>query len=268
LPGNTQQPPADHFLLVDDAAQSLNLSSKVLRQGIACGLVPIRRDNSGAIRVHLDEVPDGLEDKLQGVDVQDDLHAAALADEVFSLEQRRADADTQRLRLEGLITKQGAALARYASLLDMSKGDFDAPIEALAFARQNLAERDAEVGQLSSILERTFSAIDMRDQQVAQQTGQLTDAADKAMSLLSRAVREGELSSEQLQTLNQQISSSTNTSVRLEHELDQRNSVIDNQNGLMERMVTLAEQAASSSSTKKRRKRSFWQRLFGGGKGI
>jgi hypothetical protein len=268
LPENTQQPPADQFLLVEDAARSLNLRNKVLRQGIACGLVPIRRDNSGTIRVHLDEVPDALEDKIQSSDVQDDLYAAVLADEVLILEQTIADSDAQRLRLESLITKQGAALARYASLLDMSKGDFDTPIEALALARQNLTERDAEVGQLSSILERTFSAIDRRDQQVAEQTGQLTDTADKAISLLSRALREGELSSEQLHVVKQQITSSANTSVRLEQELDQRNSVINNQNGLMERMVTLAEQTASDPSTKKRRRRSFWLRLFGGGKGI
>lgn len=46
LTDNTQQPPADQFLLVEDAARSLNLKVKVLRRGIACGLVPIRRDNS------------------------------------------------------------------------------------------------------------------------------------------------------------------------------------------------------------------------------
>ena len=265
---HTKQPPAEQFLLVEDAARSLNLNSKVLRQGITCGLVPIRRDNTGAIRVHLDEVPGDLQEKIPAADVQVELEAAVLADEVLNLEKSVAESDSQRIRLEELIKKQGATLSRYAALLDMRKGDIDAPLEALATARENLSERDTEVQKLSNLLERAFRVIETRDQQVAEQTGQLTDTADKAIKLLARAVRKGELSSEQLHVLNQQIATSANTSARLEQELDQRNSVISNQNGLMERMVTLAEQSASGSSTQKPRKRSFWQRLWGGGKGI
>jgi len=92
--------------------------------------------------------------------------------------------------------------------------------------------------------------------------------------LLERAVREGEITAAQLNSLHREVSSSANTTARLEQELNERNSVINNQHDLMERMVSLAEQTASgstasdSTSTTKRRKRSFWQRLWGGGKGI
>lgn len=264
----TQQSPGDQFLLVEDAARSLNLDSKVLRQGIACALVPIRRDNTGTIRIHLSEVPDDLPDKILNCDVQPELHVAALADEVLSLEKSQVDSESRRLRLEELIKKQGVAITRYSSLLNSRKQNSPVPSESDASISEKLLQRDAEVEKLASILDRTFRAIEIRDKQVTAQTGQLTRTADKAINLLERALREGEVSTEQLHRLKQQMSASANASVRLEHELDERNSVIKNQNALMERMVTIAERSASNSSIRKRRKRSFWQRLFGEGKGI
>ena len=266
---NNQNQPADQFLLVEDAARLLNLDVQLLRKGIAHNLVPIRRDNTGTIRVHQDEIPDDLEEKINNATVQPELHAAALADELVSVKKSLYDTEAQRIRLEELVVKQGSALDRYARLLDVngdSTNGFSSTSESDVVER--LRARDAEVEKLSNILERTFQAIEIRDQQVAQQTDQLTQAADKAMYLLERAVREGEISAEQLSLLNQQVSSSTSTSNRLEHELDQRNAAIDNQHGLIERMLALAEQSAEGSHGQPRRKRTFWQRLFGEGKGI
>jgi len=103
---------------------------------------------------------------------------------------------------------------------------------------------------------------------INRQTDQLSLATDKAFNLLERAVRESEISAEQLQRQNQQMSVSAKSDQRLEQELDERNSVIKNQNSLMERMVSLVESSVSSSPPSKPRKRTFWQRLFGEGKGI
>lgn len=265
---HSQQAPAEQFVLVEDAALALNLKAKVLRQGIACGLVPIRRDNTGTIRVHLDEIPDGLEAKVQVADINIELQAAALTDEVASLEKRVAESDAQRTRLEELLKKQGSTLARHAVLLDAKQADVEAPSEALASARKSLSERDAEILKLTNLLDRSFRAIDARDKQVAEHTVQLTAATDKAMSLLSRTLQKAEVSTELCQVLNEQISASAKTHDRLEQELVQRNAFIDDQQGLVERMVTMAEQTASGPSTTTRRKLTFWQRLWGGGKGI
>jgi len=269
LRNNNQNQPADQFLLVEDAARLLNLDVQLLRQGIACNLVPIRRDNTGTIRVHQDEIPDDLEEKINVSTVQPELHAAALTDELVSVKKSLYDSEAHRIRLEELVVKQGSALDRYARLSDI-KGESasTSPGTIDSSAIEKLRARDAEVEKLSNILERTFQAIETRDQQVAQQTDQLTQTADKAMYLLERAVREGEISAEQLNMLNQQIANSTSTSTRLEHELDQRNAAIDNQHSLIERMLALAEQSAESTQAQPRRKRTFWQRLFGGGKGI
>jgi len=274
LRDNNQNQPADQFLLVEDAAQLLNLDVQLLRQGIACNLVPIRRDNTGTIRVHHDDIPNDLQEKIDASTVQPELQAAALADELMSVKKSLYDSVAHRIRLEELVVKQGSALERYAALLDAT-GDntngFSSPIDSSnidSSTIKKLRARDAEVEKLSNILERTFKAIETRDQQVAQQTNQLTQTADKAMYLLERAVREGEISAEQLNVLNQQIANSNSTSTRLEHELDQRNAAIDNQHSLIERMLTLAEQSAEGSHRQGRRKRTFWQRLFGGGKGI
>lgn len=237
----------------------------------------MRTDNIGIVRVHLGEVPSNLHERVHLDDVQPELHAAVLADEIIGLEQSRAESEAQRIRLEALVVKQGNAITRYSTLLDsgvasVGKPDADivqeAPSDALKVVTMNLAQRDTEVEKLSNILDRTFQAIDARDQQVFEEKGQLTRTADKAINLLERAVREGELSAEQLHMLNERVSSTSNASVRLENELDERNSVINNQNTLMERLVGLAEQSVSGVSARKRRKRSFWQRLFGGGKGI
>lgn len=265
---HNQLPAADQFLLVEEAAASLNLNSRVLRQGIACGLVPIRRDNTGTIRIHLGEVPDALQEKIANADVQPELHSAALADEVLSLENHLSESVAQRARLEELIAKQAAVLTRVAAQIDSRTRDAEAPTDSLVTLTNKLAEREAEVENLSSILDRTFQAIKIRDRQVAEQSDQFTRTTEKAMQLLQRSVRQCEMSSQQLNMLNQQISISDKNSVRLEHELDQRNTVITNQTALMERMVTIAEQNAVGASSHKPRKRSFWQRLWGGGKGI
>lgn len=240
----------------------------MLRQAIACALVPIRRDNTGTIRVHLSEVPKDLQNQIINADVQPELQAAALADEVLSLKKNQIESETQRTRLEALIRKQGDAITRFSSSLGSGTQTSPAPDNSNVSINETLLQRDAEVKKLSNILERTFRAAEAREQQLMAQTGELTRTADKAISLLERAVREGEVSSEQLHSLKQQMSATANSSVRLEHELDERNAVINNQNALMERMVTIAEQSASGSTTRKRRKRSFWQRLFGEGKGI
>jgi len=245
---NKQNQPADQFLLVEDAAELLNLDVQLLRQGIARDLVPIRRDNTGTIRVHQDEIPDDLDEKISASAILPELQAAALNDELVSVKKSLYDSEAHRIRLEELVIKQGSALARYAGLLDTA-GQSDKGMSNIdeSSAVEKLRVRDTEVEKLSNILERTFQAIETRDQQVAQQTDQLTQTADKAMFLLERAVREGEISAEQLNALNQQISNSTSTSVRLEHELDQRNAAIDNQHSLIERMLALAEQSAEGS---------------------
>jgi len=281
LSDHIQQASTDQFVLVEDAAQSLRLDAKILRQGIACGLIPIRRDNIGHVRIHLGEVPYNLQDRIHADDIQPELHAAALADEVLSLQRSQKELASQRTRLEELIIKQGNAITRYSELLDKNMSNNDVldndnsvlsaaapPANSPHAIDEQLKQRDADVEKLANILDRTFKAIDARDQQVALQTDQLSGTADKAIKLLERAVREGELSAEKLQVLNQQISASANSSDRLEQELDERNMVISNQNTLMERMVTLVEQTSSAPSTQQRRKRSFWQRLFGKGKGI
>jgi len=268
LRDNNHQPPAEQFVLVEDAARLLNLNSKILRRGIACGLVPIRLDNSGTVRIHLDEVPDELEKKLEGAVSQPDLHAVAQTDEIASLEKKVTEADEQRVRLEELVQKQGATLARYAALLETNESDSSDPHNALAAARQLLTERDAEVQKLSSLLDRTFRAIDARDRQVAEQSDRLAGSAEKAMNLLARALDTGELSTAQIQNLTQQVAATADINSRLEQELVQRNSVIDNQHGLMERMVTIAEKTPAGSTAFKPRKRTLWQRLWGGGRGI
>jgi len=256
--------PVDQFLLIDDAAKELKFSSEILRQGIACGLIPLRLDNTGTVRVHKDDIPTDLSEQLNGAVVRPELHATVLADELASERRKLSALDAQRSKLEALVLKQGDALARVNRLID---GAGDESI-ALVSAREALSARDAEVEKLSSIVERTFQAMETREKQVVAETAKLTRTTDQAMNLLERAVREGELSAAQLNSINEQVKNSASGHARLEQELDQRNSTISEQHGLIERMVSLAEQTASDTAASQPRKQTFWQRLFGGGKGI
>jgi len=273
-------PPLDQFLLIDDAAEILSLTSQVLRQGIACGLIPIRRDNTGAIRIHQDDIPDNLSEKINHTEIQPELHAIVQADALVHIENRLRETETQRSKLEVLVQQQGILLKRAASLLGnngvsnatisraVHDDDYEIYSGALASTKVELSAREAEIAKLSHILERTFRAIDRRDQLATEQTGKLTQATNRAMQLLDRAIREGESTTEKLNSANQQIVSLASASARLEQELEQRNLTIKSQHDLIERMVALAENTATNTPVRKHHKRSIWQRLFGGGKGI
>ena len=270
--------PFDQFLLLEEAAQLLSLDAADLRRAIACGVVPIRRDNKGRIRVHRNEVPDNLQELLRRSDVIPELQVEAHADEITSLAERLGQAEAYHQRLESLLEQQSQALDRSARLLDShsaaqhADGDssVSGPAGTLEEANSRLQQQQVEIDKLSGLLQRAFSAIEQREQQIASETGQLTNTADKAMQMLDRAISDGEKSSTEASRLSAAVDQAMSSSHRLEHELDQRNAMIDNQHNLMDRLVKLTEKsvAVAPAAEAPKRKLSFWQRLWRGRKGI
>jgi polyhydroxyalkanoate synthesis regulator phasin len=287
--------PIDQFLLLDDAAQILDVEAADLRRAIACGVVPIRRDNKGRIRVHRNEVPQNLHERLARADAVPELQVEAQADEIASLLEKLIESESYKARLENLLEQQSQALDRSSRLLDAhesaaatstavasvaatdvetnGEGSGAESVADLQEANSRLQKQQAEIGKLSELLSRAFKAIEQREQLIASETGQLTSTADKAMEMLDRAINDGEKSSFEASRLSALMEQAINSSGRLEKEIDQRNAMIDNQHNLMDRLVKLSERSVdtvqgSAEQQKPKRKLSFWQRLWRGRKGI
>jgi len=291
------QAPFDKFLLLEEAAQLLALDPSDLRRAIASGVVPIRRDNKGRIRVHRNEVPDNLHELLARADIVPELQIAAHADEITSLVEKLQNSEAWKSKLESLLEQQSQALDRSARLLDAqaashtyAANDSSQPVTSLHEANVRLQKQQAEIGKLSELLNRAFSAIEQREQLMDSETGQLTGTADKAMEMLDRAISDGEKSSSEASRLSALMEQAIDSSGRLEREIDQRNAMISNQHNLMDRLVKLSERSVDSvhgtapgpapgsgqgagqgtgpGQQTPKRKLSFWQRLWRGRKGI
>ena len=285
--------PFDQFLLLEEAAQLLSLEPSELRRANARGVVPIRRDNKGIIRVHRNEVPGNLNGLQARADIVPELQIEAHVDEITSLIEKLDESEAYKSRLENLLEQQSQALDRSARLLDAQAGTnatanrsidgsepaFDStanpaldPAVNLEEANVRLHKQQGEISKLTELLSRAFNAIEQREQLVKSETGQLTGTADKAMQMLDRAISDGEKSSSEASRLNELMEQAINSSGRLEREIDQRNAMISNQHNLMDRLVKLSERSVDTThgSTQQvaKRKLSFWQRLWRGRKGI
>lgn len=260
--------PDEKFLLVDDAAQLLGVNAADLRRAIACGLIPLRQDNQGAIRVHRGEVPNDLATRLSEHEMDSDKLSAVYEDELTSLRRQLGDTQSQQAQLEQLLQRQADALQGAAAALEKRQSELGQSQSAINSLSASLQKSEQESKRLSEIIERTFAAIEQRENQVLEQTQQLTSKTDKAMELLQRALEEAESANAQVSFNTISASAQTAERDRLDQELKQRDALINNQHQLMERMVSLSEQSLTGAKPQAVRKKSFWQRLWGGGKGI
>jgi len=298
---HTDSAPSDQFLTIDDASRLMSISASDLRQGIACGLIPIRRDNQGDLRIHRVEVPEDLLEQINHCQVNPQLHVEILIDEVSTLREQLDNADIIRDQLESLLARQSNALDKSARLLDTREAEsaklitlLDRSMRLLNHSQQpqtsnghssaesahdsetSLSSNNAELvksrrdnEKLATLLQRAFTAIEKSERISNERITRLTSTTDNAMQLLERAVQESESAKTDVNRLNTMVENSTKSSARIEQEIDQRDGVIDKQHDLMQRLVTLSEQtAAQAVPQQKRRRRTFWQWLWGGGKGI
>ena len=295
----------DQFLTIDETASLLDIEAADLRHGIACGLVPIRRDNQGALRIHRAEVPEDLLVQIARSEVDPRLHVESLVDEISMLrEQLNAD-DKVRSRLEQLLEQQAAALARSTAVLDQNESDI-AKLSALLESSMQMLDRfnhstdtavakkvatnkktvqmntavklddsnaelqkiQQENARLHELLKRAMTAIEASGNLPATDEVQLIPTTDKAMQLVERAVNDAERAKSDVGRMSALMDRALSTTARIESEIDQRNSVIDKQHELMNRLVSISEQSLIAPDVKAKRKRSFWQRLWGAGKGI
>ncbi|OED35121.1 hypothetical protein AB833_31260 [Chromatiales bacterium (ex Bugula neritina AB1)] len=271
---NTPHYADDKFLLIEEAAGTSGISAAQLRQGIARGLIPMRRDNKGAIRIHLDDLPIELPQKLEHAEIDSDLLSAVYEDELLYLRDNLNKSDVQQKQLQQLLERQSQALDRSAAAVESLQSESARLTGTVGELTAQLSKSAKESEQLSDLLQRTFTAIRQREEITARETDQLSGATEKAMELLERALGESEKSAVRPGTVAGSATqeavarSASDLTGQLKRELEQRNSMIDNQHQLMERLVALSEKSLAQAPPERPRKRSFWQRLWGGGKGL
>lgn len=268
------------FLHLDDAARLLGVSRLVLREGIVKGLIEARRDNQGHYRIDLADVPADLLIQLPAADSAPTAMINALRDEVGAMQQQLNQAEQQRVQLEALLLRQSQALEKSATLLDQpqtplasssASGDVnrlgsvaDRSMMLLEETTDALQKSRAENARLTALVERAFEVVEQTQQSSQRKVAELTESAERSLAALDKAVEETRISRQENERLSQLISRSMQVGARFDAEVTGRESVIEKQDSLLQRLFNLTErnieqQDASQSGTRQRGFLSWWR---------
>lgn len=213
----------DSFLPLAEAAVRLGLSRLKLREGIAKGVIPARRDNQGHWRVDLSALPGNLKAAINTAPALPAELMSALFDEI---EELSSDLDTAQTLTERLAALAGAQ----ADTLDKVTAALEARTQ----------ERDL----LGDLAGRALAAAEDAETRAAR----LQQTTDRAMALLDRTA--GAI--EGLQT----------DMARLKSDAAHKDETIAGHGVQLDRLFTLSEQALEKAN-EARRSPGLVARLFG-----
>ena len=216
----------DSFLPLAEAASRLGLSRLKLREGIAKGVVPARRDNEGRLRVDLGSVPSGVKAAIYAAPALPADLMGALFDEI---EELSADLEASQVLTDRLVAVAGAQ----ADTLD----------KVTAALEARTLERD----RLGDIAGRALTAADDAEARAAA----LKTTTDRAMGLLDRAT--GAL--EAVQT----------DMARIKADAADKDQMIAGHGVQLDRLFSLSEQALEKAA-EARRAPGLMARVFGTGR--
>jgi methyl-accepting chemotaxis protein len=213
----------DSFLPLAEAALRLGLSRLKLREGIAKGVIPARRDNQGHWRVDLSALPGNLKAAINAAPALPADLMSALFDEI---EELSADLDNANSLTERLATIAG------------TQADTLEKVTAALEARTH--ERD-RMGDLAG---RALAAADEAETRAAR----LQQTTDRAMALLDRAA--GAIEGVQADM------------ARIKADAAQKDDMIAGHGVQLDRLFTLSEQALEKAA-EARRAPGLIARVFG-----
>lgn len=150
----------DSFLPVAEAAARLGVSRVKLREIIAKGLVPARRDNEGWLRVDLTGAPPDLAARAADLPAAPEALMGALFDEIEELSADLDSSRTQSGRLEDVLQAQGAALDRAVAALEARTAERDGFAAVAARALSVAEEAEGRATALGSVTDRALQALD------------------------------------------------------------------------------------------------------------
>lgn len=150
----------DSFLPLAEAAARLGVSRLKLREIIAKGLLPARRDNQGWLRVDLTAAPADLAARAAALPAAPEALMSALFDEIEELSSDLDSSRAQSDRLAGVLQTQGAALDRAVAALETRTAERDSFASVAARALSVAEEAEGRATALGSVTDRALSALD------------------------------------------------------------------------------------------------------------
>ncbi|WP_419906413.1 hypothetical protein [Hoeflea sp.] len=245
-----------HFLPVGEAAQLLGLSRMRLREAIAKGILPAKRDNQGRLRVDLTSIPPDIDGQISGKGMAPSELLDALFDEVEELQGLLAERDREIGSIRQLLERQDGALEKSMELLDRHAGQSGhqdnraeemAAISdrAMAMLDETTAKLEAALGdnaRYRQLLERALSLSEAATAPGRDST-ELTQAADRAMNLLDRALKEAESKGAATAELSAMLERALATGERLEDQIRESERLMRRHEAAVGRMLGVSERA-------------------------
>lgn len=282
------------FLTVGEAAKRLGVSRIKLREAVACGLIPGRRDNEGSLRVDLSKVAasqslDALFNGTKQISPPDVLDL--LFDEVEESQQNLDTSDARIDALSALVLRQGEALDRADAALKESEANeeklstfldrsfslleiqtasserlrdvSDRALALLDDSGDRLEASLAQVTQFEELLERALMLVEAAGTADGDRAEAMGDAADRAMHLLDRALADAEDSHSAVIIADEMLGRAIATGERLESEVSSRDEIIRQQKTMVEKVLAMSERAVGLVPKGQARKGGFFAWLNG-----
>lgn len=282
------------FLTVGEAAKKLGVSRIKLREAVALGRIPGRRDNEGSLRVDLSKIS-GVRAKgavLNGTtSIPPEEILDLLFDEVEESQQNLDSSDARIEALSDLVLRQGEALdhadaaltdakaneEKLSTLLDKSfvlleiqtasseklRDVSDRAFDMLDDSGDRLEASLAQASQFEKLLERAMMLVEAAGTADGDRAAAMTDAADRAMQLLDRALADAEDSQGAVIVADKMLERAIATGERLEGEVSSRDETIKRQKTLVERILAMSERAVGLVPRDQARSGGFFDWLNG-----
>lgn len=182
------------WLSLDEAAGRLGASRLRLREAIAAGAIPARRDNRGFWRVSLSDDIEAAKLRLRGARVAPQALVELLFDEIEEMNALLAERNGDIERMSRLVVRQQDLLERALLLTELpASGETSIDPERIvrlnersqALIEQTLSKletRDAEMAKMTGLMDRALTTVERLDAEVARQN----DVARKQQALLDR----------------------------------------------------------------------------------
>jgi len=183
----------DDWLSLAEAADRLGVNRMCVREAISAGVIGARRDNRSFWRVSLAADVDAKE-RMREIRLNPEALVELLFDEIEELNADLAERDSSLERLHAVAARQQGMLARALALAEKSENPGDSKdrdrladlnersLRLLETVVGKLADRDADIAKLTSLLDRAFKNISGLEGELERHA----EVAERQKSLLER----------------------------------------------------------------------------------
>ncbi|MEM9048847.1 MAG: hypothetical protein AAGC92_09020 [Pseudomonadota bacterium] len=264
------------YLPLADAAGRLGISRLKLREAVAKGLLPARRDNHGRLRVDLASAPGDLSEATARETAAPEALIEALFDEIEELTAEREEAGETAAHFAALAARQQEALDQMAAALEAAQAETHrltglleraldlaesldagtAPANAVTERALALLEETAgaleasriEGTRLASLLTRAVALADEAAARGEARIAGLSQAAERALSLLDRTGAALEKARADGARATALLDRAMAVNAQLEAENAEKKRVLESQARMLDKLFSISETALSAAS--------------------